>query len=180
MPEENALYKAVYSNNLEKVKYLLDHGADPNARSRFGNPPLHRACHRGFSGIARLLLSHDADVNAKDMNGVSPLHWACIRGNTAIARYLIEAGADVNARDRKGRAPLHHACQGSVVSVNGVKELLDHGADVSTADNNGHTPLDLILRLSTSNPARETILGFFRNLAPELVMEAFCTRGPQL
>jgi len=180
MPEENALYKAVYSNDLRKVKHLLEHGADPNTRSKFGNPPLHRACHRGFSGIVHLLIKHGADINAKDMNGVSPLHWACIRGNIAIARYLADRGADVNARDSKGRVPLHHVCRGSSgISVSGVKTLIDHGADPNVKDENGRTPLDLALRFPTSNPARETVLDLFREHAPEVVMEAWC-RGPQL
>jgi hypothetical protein len=58
--------------------------------------------------------------------------------------------------------------------------LETRGLDVNIRDNWGKSPLDLALRLSTSSPAREEILDLFREHVPELVMEKFCTQGPQI
>ena len=101
--------------------------------------PLHWACDRGNTEIAKLLIEYGADVNAIGI-GTSPLHWACHRGNTEMAKLLIEHGADVNASEY-GRTQLHRAidmCEREI-----VKLLIEYGADVNAKDESGWTPLDI-------------------------------------
>jgi ankyrin repeat protein len=72
------------------VKLLLDHGADPNARTKpgilsynfwrdartRGETPLHRAAAYAPAETIEILLAAGADRTIRDVNGDSPLGWA--------------------------------------------------------------------------------------------------------
>ena len=51
------------------VAFLLDAGADVNARDHFGDTPLMVACAKGFGGMAAFLLERGADPARKDQEG---------------------------------------------------------------------------------------------------------------
>ena len=92
------------------VKYLLEHGADPNLRARNGNRtcPLSIAAQIGVEAV-KLLLRYGAKPNCRDTNGSTPLHYALLSGKPRSAEALLRAGANINARDRDGRTPAHYA-----------------------------------------------------------------------
>ena len=71
-PSGGALHLMAKRNDVEAVKWLLDHGADPNAR--WGR-------------------EWDADV--------TPLHLAAWQGHTKVVQQLLEAGANPAIRDSK-------------------------------------------------------------------------------
>jgi len=91
---------------LEKVRELLEQGADVNARDDIGRTPLHATTSWCFVDVARLLIEHGADVNAKDKEGRTPLHVAVLWRAVEIVKLLLEQGADVNAKDKEGRTPM--------------------------------------------------------------------------
>jgi len=99
------LIEAARWGDLEKVKKLLDRGADVNARDKDGWTPLHWASVHGHLDVIKLLVERGADVNASN-HGWTPLHEAASRGHLNVVKFLVERGADVNARDREGRTPL--------------------------------------------------------------------------
>ena len=61
--------------NLELVRWLLNHGADPNVRDEDGETSLHAALRFGMLEMARLLVEHGASVKVKDGKGRTPLHY---------------------------------------------------------------------------------------------------------
>jgi uncharacterized protein len=69
------------------VQFLLEHGADPNARNKDGQSPLHML---PTAEIAQLLLKGKADVNTKDLQGATPLDFA---GDESLRQVLIRNGA---------------------------------------------------------------------------------------
>ncbi|VDO98664.1 unnamed protein product [Heligmosomoides polygyrus] len=71
-----ALHRAAYNNHLEVVSYLLDSGANAEARTKQGWTPLHSAANWGNYEIIGRLISHGADVNARSEGSVTPLHLA--------------------------------------------------------------------------------------------------------
>ncbi|HUT54949.1 MAG TPA: ankyrin repeat domain-containing protein [bacterium] len=97
---------ACYGGQFEMVKFLLNNGAEVDARSEGGSTPLVEAVARNSVEIAGYLVDHGADVNSKDNDGKTPLHWAAERGHVDAVKFLIAKGADVNAAMNDGTTPL--------------------------------------------------------------------------
>jgi ankyrin repeat protein len=119
------------SSNLEKVRLLIDKGADVNAHSKQGRTPLViAAAHDGNIDVIRLLIKKGADVNAGGPAGASAALLAAAGANdTAMVRLLVEQGADVKAKADGRFSALMSAAGFGNVEV--VKLLLAHGADVN-------------------------------------------------
>ncbi len=97
--------------NVDRVRALIDSGADVNVRNHKGQSALHCAAKAGFGDIVALLLAHGADVNARDAQGETPLATA-LRSTVKdkaklidVVRLIVDAGADIDHADHKGRTP---------------------------------------------------------------------------
>ncbi len=74
---ENAMrvapvHAAATTQELEMMRLILDHGADPNARQQMDYTPLHSAAGRGDIEMAKLLLAHGAERAPKTTDGMTP------------------------------------------------------------------------------------------------------------
>jgi len=134
-------YAAFRYTDVDAVRVLLDHGADPNARDRHGDTPLYVACK--FNNVLRkikALLRAGADVNCCE-RGKGALHVACTNGSTATVELLLQYGADVD-EPYKGtlqQTPLMEAVREEAFDV--ARVLLARGADVDRQDAMGLTAL---------------------------------------
>ena len=90
------LIVAAEEGRQEVVDFLLDSGANPNARNDLNYTALHWAAFRGQLGIVELLLKNGADANVKDSTGASSLLMAISRGHPLVAVELIAGGASVD------------------------------------------------------------------------------------
>ena len=97
--------------SVERVRELIDRGADVNVTNHKGQTALHCAAKAGFVDIVELLLARGAHVDAADAAGETPLATA-LRSTAkdkarlvAVARRLLAAGADRHHADRQGRTP---------------------------------------------------------------------------
>jgi ankyrin repeat protein len=88
----NPIWGAAFSGYDDEVRFLLERGADVNAKTNFGSSPLMAASFAGHDSTVRLLLSHGADVNA-DRDGDTPLTYARNRHHPDIVALLRQAGA---------------------------------------------------------------------------------------
>ncbi len=117
-----------YVNQLECVRVLLEHGADPNrGRAESQETPLHHALSGNGEAdrteLIQLLVDHGADVAAKTRphvvsynfwrdartRGETPLHRAAAYSPLSIIQILLAAGADRTQRDVNGDSPLSWA-----------------------------------------------------------------------
>jgi len=92
--------------NVEMVRALVDHGADPNVQSVPDVTPLTRAVCLKQEKVVSLLLGRGARPSPLLIEG-DPLLLYC---STHMAALLIAAGAPVDSPDEKGRTPLMYLC----------------------------------------------------------------------
>jgi ankyrin repeat protein len=143
--------------NLEKVRLLVDAGAEVNTRSKQGMTPLLiAASNAGSIEIVRLLLAKGAEVNSQRDSGTAaaatpdpsdplakrrrhsggeggytPLLTATSANDLEMVRLFVEKGLDVNAATRRGDTALHFAAGAGNLAM--VKLLLAKGANVNIA-----------------------------------------------
>ena len=146
-----ALMAAVSAEDAEMAKFLIERGADVNAKPNMdgngflwggGRTPLMWAAFRGNEGLVRLLLAHGAKVNDFTLSG-SALTMAGWAGHAGVAKILLDAGAQVDQRDIIANyTPLHWAASSERSNPNLVELLLAHHAD---ANAEGGQPVDNFL-----------------------------------
>ena len=106
------IMRAAFSGDIELVKLLLAHGADPHIISSDRETTLMAASGTGFINgyhrarppaerleVVKLLVSLGEDVNAADSYGITPLMVAANLGDLNVVKFLVEKGADLNAHD---------------------------------------------------------------------------------
>ncbi|KAL6634308.1 hypothetical protein ACP70R_026979 [Stipagrostis hirtigluma subsp. patula] len=116
------------------LKYLLDHGANPNIADHEGLSPLHCAAEIGDCEMVELLLAKGAYIDALADRG-TPLYIAAKKGQAGTMKILLDHNADCNKICKKceqldiSLTPLFSAI--SAASLECVKLLVEAGADVN-------------------------------------------------
>ena len=138
------LHLAIDRCNLEIVKLLLKHKADPNRLNLKGDTPLYLAVSKGHIEIVKELLKNGAEVDKRSL-GVTPFSNAIITNPFNIPKILLEYGADVDAIIDspwfEGRTSLQIASY--VGRLKNVEFLLEHNANINAVDSIKCTPLHL-------------------------------------
>lgn len=97
---------AVYQDQVDFARSILQQGADPLLRDKFGNTLLHYAGSRGHAQMALMLTQMKAEISATNDEGRTPLHLAVLFGHSEVVMQLLELGADPAAKDRQGLSSL--------------------------------------------------------------------------
>jgi ankyrin repeat protein len=147
---EQPLMAAVAAGDTDRVRELLDSGAEVDARAprlngfNDGHTPLLVAARDGHDEIVRLLLAAGADVNAVEpCFGAVPLHKAVYNGHAAITADLVrQPGIDLDFQGAtNGYTPLHDALWHGYEEC--ARILVDAGARTDLLGHDGKTPYDL-------------------------------------
>ena len=84
----------VTSERAGGVRWLLEHGADPNLSwAEHGDAPLHIAAQRCNVDMVELLVSHGADIHQRRSDGRTPHTIAALYGNEESAAWFLRHGA---------------------------------------------------------------------------------------
>ena len=85
----DAMYAAARNGHIEVVEYLLDHGAQVDAKGVFGGTGLHWAAINGHRQTVEFLISRGASLTIRDARFDStPEGWAKEGGHTDLATLL--------------------------------------------------------------------------------------------
>ena len=126
-----ALHWAVYRNDAAMVDRLLDVGATPAPRNRYGIPPLNLAAVNGNARVVERLLAAGADPNTNVPGGETVLMTASRTGDAAAIGALLHAGADANAINDAAQTALMWAAAANNAAA--VAALVTGGADPNIA-----------------------------------------------
>eukprot|EP01051_Picozoa_sp_SAG22_P014266 SAG22_NODE_1704_length_3775_cov_1.922470_2_plen_611_part_00 len=97
------LLDAVETNDVERIKVLLDIGVPADTQGEGGDTALMAAVQNYHAAAASCLLSYGADINAANVDGTTAFHYACIFGATACLETLLRhGGCDTERRDGAG------------------------------------------------------------------------------
>jgi hypothetical protein len=89
---QNPLFGAVLSKDLNQAKVLLKQGSNPNAADPDdGWTPLHHAAVTNHAAMVRLLIKHGAEPHPKDIHGCTPLAEAQLLGHMEVVQALLKA-----------------------------------------------------------------------------------------
>ena len=92
--ELSALHLAALKGDVKLASYLLNRGADIEARSIEGDRALHLAALANHPRMVEFLLANGADVNVQNVDGISPLHRAVQGQGEMVVRSILDAGVD--------------------------------------------------------------------------------------
>jgi ankyrin repeat protein/serine/threonine protein kinase/Flp pilus assembly protein TadD len=149
---KEALWELARKGNRDKVKDLLDKGADVDSKGEYDNTALIGAAEEGHADIVRLLLADGAYVDARNQWQETALILAAEEGHTEVIRQLLENNAAVNLRDEWERTALMWAAIRGHAHIAAM--LLAEGADISAKDRNGKRALEMALEEGSSELAR--------------------------
>jgi len=94
------LFLAAGQGRATVVRYLLDEGADVNAREKLGGTPLMEAAYAGYLEVIKELLFRGAEINAIGNDGTA-LDIAINRNNAAAVDLLKHYGGKRASEIRK-------------------------------------------------------------------------------
>lgn len=144
---ETALHMASVNGYVETVTLLLKHSADPNAKNKRLETPLHLGAKCLCPKVMKALIDHGSDVDSPDCEGRPPLHFAINsnqKGGTACMQVLIDKGADLNKGDDSGLTALHLAALNR--KQHRVKLLIRNGADLCMRNKSGKSALNFVMK----------------------------------
>lgn len=132
------LHIAVYYGNRNKVKRILENGADVNIKNLDGITPLMIAVADGDEITTEMLIKYGENVNERDRYGNTPLHYSI--KHKSIVNILLNNKADPNVINTKMQTPLDIAVYGGFRET--IELLINAGAkSVLAKDINGMTKL---------------------------------------
>ena len=151
---------AAMRGDLDAVRRLIEHGADPLAVGFEGFNSLHAAAMDGFPEVVAYFIELGVPVESRSDRGYTPLNIAAVRAPLeriadTIAP-LLAAGADINTRGKHNNTPLIAASVRNAHAA--VTYLVAEGADINAQDAAGMTALMLVTRIGRYPAMAEHLL----------------------
>lgn len=163
------LGNAVIRNHMNRVAWLLAHGANPQAKHAYTKRNLHTSARlHGHAGVAELLASAGTEIEILEgreafqaaclgldvetarslaqqhpeyLQQATPLLTAAKSGRADVIASLLDLGTPINVTDANGETALHAAAWTDSVPI--AQLLIERGAEIDARDRRfDATPLD--------------------------------------
>lgn len=137
----SALYWAIFYNNVEVVKVLIDNNLSIKIINQFRESALVVSAKRGAVDVLKFLLEVcEKDINLCGEDGYHALYWGVFYDNVDIVKILIDAGVPVKTVNCSGENLLTIAAKNESLVV--LELLLKVGGnDINLYDKEGCNPL---------------------------------------
>lgn len=168
--EEELLYDALETNNINYLLQAILEGLDINYKFANGASLLHQIFALRKIDLAQNLILLGCDINCIDNYGRSPLHYATRSGFIEGSNLLTLLGANLNIQDHKKRTPLMHAIKFKQMLI--VKMLLNRGGDNEIEDNHGYNSLLWAVKHLTPEELKEMMKGENEESLAKAITEA--------
>jgi len=139
--KETPLHMAVRNNRADVVKFLVEKGADIEARDVLGATPLFASLEVDNLDLAKYLVEKGADINVEAFNGKRLVHLAGSSKTVDTIKWLVSLGLDINVRDKEENLPIHYTCMSG--ELNTLVFLIQKGQPINECNKRGYTPLHI-------------------------------------
>ncbi|KAK5085112.1 hypothetical protein LTR70_008066 [Exophiala xenobiotica] len=137
------LRAAIQENQFERMRMMLEKGADVNAHDIGGWTALMMTVWSGSLASMQLLLEKGADIQGAGFDKRTALHWAAGEGDDVAVQFLVKHSARVDV-DAFGRSPAMLAAQNDKIST--LEYLIINGANPKQADYHQRTLLHWVAK----------------------------------
>lgn len=122
---------------MEYTRYLLESGADIDARNSEGDSVLYLAVQSNSRQVGEILISRGANVYAANTSNFSPLRLAMTTGGE-VQDWMLGSSV-IGGDDGNGNTPLHYAAEWKLDSS--IEYIIQKGGKVDKKNANGETAL---------------------------------------
>ena len=158
-----ALSWATGANHVDTIAFLLQQGANVNAKNRDGGAPLHTAAFFGLDELGTLLIENGADINVRNNQGATVmdtlmLDWETTEffagmmkltldretvetGRGKLVALMRQQGLDTSASDPGSSGDIWTAT--GTGNIEAVKQYLSKGVKVDAKNTDGATALHI-------------------------------------
>lgn len=163
------LYYAVKTNNINFVKTLLKHGADPYKSNESKVAPISWAIENERHKILLEFLAvsdkyKTFQINDRNCNGLTPFLYACSLGCLSTIKILVEKGVYLDDVDSSNQNCFHFNFEFKTRRVDPstlpflLEALGDKSTEMLTTKNvRGESPLDLIIKKRDKSSIKEVL-----------------------
>ena len=139
---------------IDFIRYLIDVGADVNARNKNGDSVLYITVQKNRRDAGDLLLEKNADIFATNTQNDSPLRLALTQGGE-VQDWLINSKT-LNSTDGSGNTPLHYASEWHLNSA--IIALIQKGAKLEAKNGNGESAVYSAVKGGDDSPSTINVL----------------------
>eukprot|EP00833_Pecoramyces_ruminatium_P000916 jgi/Orpsp1_1/1174948/evm.model.c7180000052063.1 len=148
------LLTAIKFENINIIKYLIEHGADPNQHQQYEKMgeniitlnPIICAIQQSNKNIIQYLVE-EVGINIPLLDEKNHfIIYAIKNSNFSIVKCLIKYHADINRKNEYGWTPLIQAMYKKPLNIDLIKYLIENGADINAVDNNNENALIHIIK----------------------------------
>ena len=127
-------------DNVDILKTMLAHKADPNIHHTDRDTPLHLSVIQKNSEYVSTFLAARAEPNKRNDDGTTPLHYAAITYQCKSVELLLNNKANPNLDNNSSQTPLHAALS-CFVNPQIMELLLSAKTNPNLQNISGNTPL---------------------------------------